>query len=356
MGESFEHAILVDLFQTFPEMIVPLLRTAGGRDRSRRDAAEDRTEGAADEDAGEEPADATPAGAAAGSATLPAADPVAGTIPDLEACSADVRVVAASAAIAELAPPEFRADAVLHFMVPGNARPAHGGIVEIQRRRDVDKLFSWPTYAINLRQRTRCPVTLVVVTPSEHVARWAAQPIALGGGNFYRPVVIGPSRIPRITNLGQAWAMPALSVLSAVVHGRKRGAEEIVRAALAAACPALDSEQAKVYAHYLGTLPSAERLRAPEVPMRLIANRPPESFSLDDPYARHWIAKGEQLGRVRALHQILIEQLTERFGALPEVALARIDEADEDQLARWGRRVLSAASLDQVLDTQPEPR
>jgi hypothetical protein len=165
--------------------------------------------------------------------------------------------------------------------------------------------------------------------------------------------VIGPSRIPRITNLGQAWAMPALSVLSAVVHGRKRGAEEIVRAALAAACPALDSEQAKVYAHYLGTLPSAERLRAPEVPMRLIANRPPESFSLDDPYARHWIAKGEELGeqrgRAEALRQLLIELLTERFGALPETALARIDEADGDLLVHWGRRVLSAASLDQVL-------
>lgn len=227
-----EHAILVDLFQSFPEMIVPLLRATGRMDSSRRDAAVDRNERAAEED------------------------------------------------------------------------------------------------TADLRQRTRCPVTLVVVTPSEHVARWAAQPIPLGGGNFYRPVVIGPSRIPRITDLGQAQDMPALSVLSAVVHGRKRGAEEIVRAVLAAACPALDSEQAKVYAHYLGTLPSAGRQRAPEV-------------------------LGEQRGRAEALRQLVIELLTERFDALPETALARIGEADGDQLAHWGRRVLSAASLDQVLDSTP---
>jgi hypothetical protein len=350
MGESFEHAILVDLFQSFPEMIVPLLRATGGMDSSRRDAAVDRNESAA----GEDTADAATTGEdSVATDGAPVVVEAIETISDVVARGADVRVVAAAAALAELAPPEFRADAVLHFMVPGNTRPAHGGIVEIQRRRDVDKLFSWPTYAINLRQRTRCPVTLVVVTPSEHVARWAAQPIPLGGGNFYRPVVIGPSRIPRITDLGQAQDMPALSVLSAVVHGRKRGAEEIVRAALAAACPALDSEQAKVYAHYLGTLPSAGRQRAPEAPMRLIANRPPESFSLDDPYARHWIAKGEQRGRAEALRQLVIELLTERFGALPETALARIDEADGDQLAHWGRRVLSAASLDQVLDSAP---
>lgn len=361
MGESFEHAILVDLFQTYPDLIVPLLRTEGAMSAAMWVAAEEPNQGAT-ENGGDVAADDGARGDIEGADGTEAGVGMAGngrqaaeTIPELVEGGADVRVVAASAALAELAPPEFRADAVLHFMVPGRERPAHGGIVEIQRRCDRDKLFSWPTYAVNLRQRTRCPVTLVVVTPSEHVARWAARAIPLGGGNFFRPMVIGPSRIPRVTEMDQARTMPALSVLSAVVHGRKRGGEEIVRAALAAACPALDREQAAVYAHYLGTLPSAGGQRAPEAPMRLIANRPPESFSLDDPYARHWVSKGEQLGeqrgRAEALRALLLDQLTERFGALPETALARIHEADGDLLARWARRVLSAASLEQVLDS-----
>lgn len=60
-------------------------------------------------------------------------------------------------------------------------------------------------------------------------------------------------------------------------------------------------------------------------------------------------ARGIRKGRKRALRDVLIGQLTQRFGSVPESALARIREADADSLALWASRVLTAASLDDVL-------
>ena len=59
--------------------------------------------------------------------------------------------------------------------------------------------------------------------------------------------------------------------------------------------------------------------------------------------------KGRKEGREEALRNALLGLLTQRFGSVPESALARIHEADTDTLARWTSRVLTAASLDDVL-------
>jgi hypothetical protein len=62
-----------------------------------------------------------------------------------------------------------------------------------------------------------------------------------------------------------------------------------------------------------------------------------------------WHRSAIEEGRKEALRDVLIDYLTQRFGSVPESALARIHEADTDTLARWARRVLTAASLDDVL-------
>jgi hypothetical protein len=60
------------------------------------------------------------------------------------------------------------------------------------------------------------------------------------------------------------------------------------------------------------------------------------------------IAEGRREGE-EALREVLIEQLTQRFGRAPESVLARVDEADIATLKRWVSRVLTSASLDDVL-------
>jgi len=46
---------------------------------------------------------------------------------------------------------------------------------------------------------------------------------------------------------------------------------------------------------------------------------------------------------------MLLKQLRVRFGALPETEVARVQAASAEQLERWTERVLSAATLAEVL-------
>ena len=48
----------------------------------------------------------------------------------------------------------------------------------------------------------------------------------------------------------------------------------------------------------------------------------------------------------------MADLLAERFGALDEAVQARLEQADEETLKRWGRNLLSARSMDEVFRTQ----
>lgn len=55
-------------------------------------------------------------------------------------------------------------------------------------------------------------------------------------------------------------------------------------------------------------------------------------------------------GRVEGEANVLVRQLTRRFGPLPESTEAAIRAASLEQLELWTDRVLGAVSLDEVLD------
>lgn len=60
--------------------------------------------------------------------------------------------------------------------------------------------------------------------------------------------------------------------------------------------------------------------------------------------------KGLEQGRRQGESEVLIRLLTRRFGPLPETALARIRRATLATLERWTDHVLTAQTLDEVLD------
>lgn len=68
------------------------------------------------------------------------------------------------------------------------------------------------------------------------------------------------------------------------------------------------------------------------------------------------VQKGLQQGLQEGLRQgqlgLLADLLAERFGALDEAVQARLEQADEETLRRWGRNLLSARSMDEVFRTQ----
>lgn len=61
--------------------------------------------------------------------------------------------------------------------------------------------------------------------------------------------------------------------------------------------------------------------------------------------AESWIEEGRQEGELRSARRILLRQLKQRFGPLPEVVEQRVMDADPATLDRWLDEVLTASSL-----------
>ncbi|MFO0593615.1 MAG: Rpn family recombination-promoting nuclease/putative transposase [Polyangiaceae bacterium] len=72
-----------------------------------------------------------------------------------------------------------------------------------------------------------------------------------------------------------------------------------------------------------------------------------------DEIERRGERRGEREGERKGRAQTLLEQLAARFGALPADVSARVQAADEATLAAWTMRVLTAATLEDVLEEKP---
>jgi predicted transposase YdaD len=60
------------------------------------------------------------------------------------------------------------------------------------------------------------------------------------------------------------------------------------------------------------------------------------------------VQEGHKEGRKEGQQELLLRQLTRRFGALPEAVTAQVMNADREELERWADRILDAASLDDI--------
>jgi hypothetical protein len=148
-------------------------------------------------------------------------------------CRCTLKFGSESAELTDINPAEDRADLVV-LLVDG--KPVLGIVVEVQLSPDPRKRFTWPVY---VAARLKCPACVLVVTPTEDVARWCRQPIDMGPGSALSPPVIGPASVPVIDNVAAAERDPELAVLSVIAHGDEAHAEVLGRAALLATlrCP-----------------------------------------------------------------------------------------------------------------------
>ena len=195
---SLEHAALVEMFRTHPELIPQLLRNVLGV-----------------------------------------------TVPAYQSLSVS------EAVLDQMVPIEFRADLIVELLDDTSKRPVLSSIVEVQLRTDEAKHFSWPVYVAVERSRKRCETCLIVVTPDPTVAAWARRPIRIGPGNQLNPLVLGPAEIPTITDREVGLANPILAVLSALAHGNEpENGIPVVRIALEA-LTTLDNQDTQIYAHLI---------------------------------------------------------------------------------------------------------
>lgn len=237
----------------------------------------------------------------------------------------------------DIRPAEYRADLVVLLL---EDHPVQGIVVEVQLARDEEKEYVWPAYVCNLRNRIRSPVCLLVMTVDESVARWARRPIELGGDNQFKAWVLSPSGVPRITDEATAKQDPELAVLSAVAHGRDADTEKAVQIALAAeiALLDLDAERSTLYRDILSEALS-------EAARRALQSMNPAKYEYRSEFAKRYFGQGLAEGRA----ELILKQLTLRFGELPESARSAIHGAQIEDLDRIGERLLTAASLEEVL-------
>jgi hypothetical protein len=234
--------------------------------------------------------------------------------------------------LTELAPTEYRADAVVVLRGPGD-RALWALVVEAQLRRDPDKRWSWPAYVATLRARLRCPVTLLVVCPDRSVAAWCAVPIELGGpGTALGQVVIGPDRIPVIVDGGKAAAAPELAVLGAIAHG---STDFAVLDALLGAFDVLDEDRAALYCDIvLDALPAAARDH-----LEALVTTGTHEYRSD--FARGYFAQGKAEGKAEGILTVL----RVRGVDVPEDVRATITGCtDLDRLDSWMQRAATAAT------------
>ena len=257
----------------------------------------------------------------------------------------------------QIVPTEYRADLVILLR---RGEPVYGIVVEVQLDRDADKLHSWPLYAVALRARFKCPVSVLVVTPSDAVARWAAQPIELGApGSAFRVLVLGPKAVPRVTTESAARESPELAILSGLAHGNEEGGLETVVAALSGVA-GLDETRAALYADLL--MASLQGAVAKELENMVLAGK----YELQSDFAKRYFAEGRaegremgreegrEMGREEGLAEgqarALVKMLElKKESVLTVEARQRILECtDVDLIEQWFERAVTASSLDEI--------
>ena len=226
--------------------------------------------------------------------------------------------------LTQVVPAEYRTDALIVLRDTAGVAIA-AVIVEVQLGNDEDKRRTRPVYVAAARAGFQCPATLLVLTPSPAVARWASQPIDLGHPGFaLRPIVIGYDQVPRICDAEAARAMPELAVLSAMAH-RDLATAEAATAALAG----LPEDKQRLYWDVITS-------SLPELVRSALEARMLKGYEYQSDFARKYYSQGLQQGRQQGREEGLRCAVIALVGArLPDFhgeLARRLDGQSEAQL------------------------
>jgi hypothetical protein len=259
-------------------------------------------------------------------------------------------------------PTEYPADAVVTFTKRGV--PVFAVVVEAQRSRAAKKRLTWPVYLATLRARLNCTTALLVLCDDDGVAQWCAEPIAVSyPGCVVTPLVLGPGRVPLVTDPAVARTNPELAVLSALAHGAGPGRRPIFIALLAALGKVEDDYEQLYYDVVFAGLPKAAQLDLEEILMTVTAN---SEFRSD--FLRRFAEKRRAEGRAEGVAEGLAEGLADGMArgesaavlavlaarniAVPEVVRDRITNClDLVQLESWVRRAATATTVSDLFES-----
>ncbi|GAA4888086.1 hypothetical protein [Streptomonospora salina] len=239
----------------------------------------------------------------------------------------------------DIQPKDYRADAVVTFSRAGAVRMA--AVVEVQRRDDERKRYSWPVYVATVRARLECPTALLVICGDDATASWAAEPIPLGNpDSCLVPLVLGPEQVPVVTSPEEAREMPEIALLSAVAHGG-----ENIKTLLACfeALEVLPQETFGLYYDFVVTALPPAALSTWEELMADAAEKYRSEF------ARRYVSEGEARGEARGEAKAILTVLAERGIDVSDEQRNHILTCTcENTLTTWLTRALTATSTSQL--------
>jgi hypothetical protein len=264
------------------------------------------------------------------------------TVFELDMPGDDDKATVTSESFAGLNPAELRCDATVLLDDP--KKPSHGIIVECQRRYDKDKTYSWPAYLALLRERHKCPVTLLVICPDQTVAHACAKPIDLGHPDWVlKPLTFHPGMLPAVTDPVKARECPQLALLSATVHADGPDAEAVLTSVVVA-FDALKYERPEVGPLYYDYLTDQLSEAARKLLEEIVKTA---GYEWKSDFARTHRAEGRAEGEAK----ILLLMLENRGINVPNELRERVTNCtDTDQIERWAKRALVIDKAEDLLD------
>lgn len=209
----------------------------------------------------------------------------------------------------------------------------HGLVVESQRKYEEYKFRRWSVYCATLADRYNCMADVVVFCPSQSDADLYDRPYRLGNGRVLHAYVIGPNRIPIVSDPARVATLPELGVLSAVAHGRREGIID----ALLTGLEKIDVERAQSYTEILlALLKPADRTYVEDA----VAVGP---FRYQSEFTERLKAEGRVEGRAEGRAEDVLMILNKRGLSVDEATEARIRATtDHSQLDALLERALTA--------------
>jgi hypothetical protein len=237
---------------------------------------------------------------------------------------------------------QFRPDSVVQLYQ--GRQLVYAIVLEVQLARKPKKRKIWPVYLTHLRLRLGCPTCLLVVCPDGE-----AIPTGHPGWDL-KPMVLGPTKVPIVTDPAEATRSPELSVLSVMAHGQGEQGLAIGKAVLAGAA-GLDEGRQIFYADVACQSVNDAARAALETMMK--------GYEFQSDFAKKYFGQGLEKGRKEGREEgvalgearALFTVLDARGIKVSKAVRQRVTScADVAQLQQWLRRAPAVKKATELFD------
>lgn len=110
-------------------------------------------------------------------------------------------------------------------------------------------------------------------------------------------------------------------------------------------CAGLDSPRSARYADLVWASLGENAQRILEALMQM------HKYEYQSEFAKRYVQEG-RTEVLQEMREVLLEQLAQRFGEVPDSVRERIDHAEVAELMRWTKRIIPAAALADVFNAE----